>query len=145
MYTYWKNGGTYQPAKNDSLLCQPRAHHGTPCLEPPRLKCPGVVFFPELDRRELPIYMLLTRIVRPAVPGDLVCTVHRLRFSYLIVDFCKFIFILTLTAHLPFDQKTMSIGLSALRLRILLAAGFWTQVHRWQYLKKWLTLFLQTR
>ena len=20
MYTYWKNGGTYQPAKNDSLL-----------------------------------------------------------------------------------------------------------------------------
>jgi hypothetical protein len=46
MYTYLKNGATYQPAKNDSLLFQPRAHHGTPCLEPPRLKCPGVVFFP---------------------------------------------------------------------------------------------------
>ena len=46
MYTYLKNGGTYQPAKNDSLLFQPRAHHGTPCLEPPRLKFPCVVFFP---------------------------------------------------------------------------------------------------
>ena len=31
-------------------------------------------------------------------------SLHRPRFSYLIVDFCKFIFILTLTAHLPLDQ-----------------------------------------